>query len=284
MKLKVLCIHGFGQTPEMFRAKSGSLRQALKKKCEFVFVQAPHMIRSDGDAAQISVDIQKVGSEDTPIVGVDNGLGFAWWTIEGRNRLSENWDPLTPPVEGQRIVGLEDSLRLIDFKFRTEGPFHGCFAFSQGASFLSILAAIAERNRQLINPRVDNRSTTHRDNEKFSNRVPADIGLNIQFKFGIFVSGFFPQEIAIREYIRHHMQATDDAIKTVHIYGTTDQVIPASMSIAYHDFLYSSYSRQATVLMAHEGGHFVPHERSIKAAVVSALHCFSPVDNVIVEG
>ncbi len=41
-KAKVLCLHGFTQNAETFRAKTGSVRKHLKSKLEFVFVDAPH--------------------------------------------------------------------------------------------------------------------------------------------------------------------------------------------------------------------------------------------------
>ena len=42
--LKVLCLHGYRQTGQGFRTKTGGMRKNLKKKCEYVFVDAPHKI------------------------------------------------------------------------------------------------------------------------------------------------------------------------------------------------------------------------------------------------
>ena len=41
-KLKVLCLHGFTQNAEAFRARTGSVRKNLKSRIEFVFLDGPH--------------------------------------------------------------------------------------------------------------------------------------------------------------------------------------------------------------------------------------------------
>ena len=43
-KVRVLCIHGFGQTALSFRKKTGSVRKAAKKVAEFEFLDAPHIV------------------------------------------------------------------------------------------------------------------------------------------------------------------------------------------------------------------------------------------------
>ena len=42
-KLRVLCLHGYGQDGDAFRAKSGSCRKDSKKLAEFEFVTSPHL-------------------------------------------------------------------------------------------------------------------------------------------------------------------------------------------------------------------------------------------------
>jgi hypothetical protein len=41
--LRVLCLHGYAQNGELFRARTGALRKHLKATCEFTFVDAPHL-------------------------------------------------------------------------------------------------------------------------------------------------------------------------------------------------------------------------------------------------
>ncbi|KAF5892341.1 esterase OVCA2, partial [Clarias magur] len=44
--LRVLCIHGYRQCSTSFREKTGALRKHLKKKCEFVYIDAPHKVHA----------------------------------------------------------------------------------------------------------------------------------------------------------------------------------------------------------------------------------------------
>ncbi|XP_071958116.1 esterase OVCA2-like isoform X3 [Antedon mediterranea] len=42
--LKILCVHGYRQNAKAFREKTGSLRKALKRQAEFVYIDAPNTI------------------------------------------------------------------------------------------------------------------------------------------------------------------------------------------------------------------------------------------------
>lgn len=41
-KARILCLHGYRQTGEIFRAKSGALRKALRHVADLVYIDAPH--------------------------------------------------------------------------------------------------------------------------------------------------------------------------------------------------------------------------------------------------
>ncbi|KAB7493745.1 Esterase OVCA2 [Armadillidium nasatum] len=58
-KLRILCFHGYRQTGEIFRQKTGSLRKSLKKHAELHYLTAPLQIPCEN-------------SKDE-----DNGCG--WW-------------------------------------------------------------------------------------------------------------------------------------------------------------------------------------------------------------
>lgn len=69
-KLKMLCLHGYLQNADVFRSRMGSTRKALKSRCEFVFVDAPHLV----DAAT-----QKQLTGDNGVV--DNARTWWRWTV-----------------------------------------------------------------------------------------------------------------------------------------------------------------------------------------------------------
>ena len=46
-KLRVLCLHGYGQAGQALRAKTGALRLESKKLVEWTFAEAPHILTAD---------------------------------------------------------------------------------------------------------------------------------------------------------------------------------------------------------------------------------------------
>ena len=48
-KLRILCLHGFLQSGEVFWSRIGSLRKGLKSRAEFIVVDAPHKIDGSFD-------------------------------------------------------------------------------------------------------------------------------------------------------------------------------------------------------------------------------------------
>ncbi|XP_063235121.1 esterase OVCA2 isoform X2 [Bacillus rossius redtenbacheri] len=123
---RILCLHGYRQSGDMFRSKLGSLRKVLKRHVEFVFVTAPHRIpladvlsSTDGENAE----------------RVDQ---FGWWFSEadGTFRSKQHSDV---------SLGLEDSLRLVEEACRQHAPIHGVLAFSQGASLAGMLCLLQEQ-------------------------------------------------------------------------------------------------------------------------------------------
>ena len=114
-KLKILCIHGYRQSGQTFRQRTGALRKSLKKHAEFAFITAPNQIKSDEEEKQ-----------------------FGWW-------FSTNENSYDAHEYTDACVGLESSLQVVADSLEKEGPFDGILAFSQGASLLSIICSLKEK-------------------------------------------------------------------------------------------------------------------------------------------
>lgn len=112
LPLKVLCLHGYGQSGDLFRTRTGAVRRGLKSTCSFTFLDGPH-------AAEASF--------------VDPGADkLAWWNAEG--------DAAARPSECDRQSGFERSMALVEHAWGEAG-FDGVFAFSQGAAFGALALA-----------------------------------------------------------------------------------------------------------------------------------------------
>ena len=125
-KPKILMLHGYRQNEMAFRERSGGLRKALKNQAEFVFCEAPHVVK----------DKEEIKKE-----GVDGGSEVVkgWWF----SKEDGSYDALET-TDCQN--GFEESLAYLDNVFETQGPFDGILAFSQGACLASILCRISQQN------------------------------------------------------------------------------------------------------------------------------------------
>jgi len=203
-KLKILCIHGYRQNGKTFREKSGSFRKVLKKYAEFLFVDAPNILEeSDGDQR-------------------------GWWfSSEGKNYNAQQFTDFTE--------GFEESLNVISETIENEGPFDGILAFSQGASFLSMICSLRDMN-----------------DARFQN-----------FRFAILVAGFKSRQTSHKLYYEKCI-----TIPSFHIIGDTDAVIPREMS----DDLLQHFENP--LVLRHEGGHFIPSISKCKQTIFEFLDPF----------
>eukprot|EP00053_Salpingoeca_punica_P004050 m.46799 g.46799 ORF g.46799 m.46799 type:complete len:151 (+) comp12576_c0_seq1:491-943(+) len=117
----------------------------------------------------------------------------------------------------------DEAVAFITQTFQTLGPFDGVLAFSQGASFLSLLCAL-------------------RKGEGRPQAVEA-----IDFDFAVVISGF-----RALGKDKASVYDTQFQVPSLHIYGSTDNVVPFEVSKR----LTESYANKTVV--EHTGGHFVP--------------------------
>jgi predicted esterase len=121
VKLNVLCLHGYRQNAEQFKSKVGSFRKFLKSSANFVFIDSPHLAKPLHAGGQ-EVEEQR-----------------SWWF----NRADGGFDI----EQGPAVYGFDESLKFLEETWQ-KGNFDGILAFSQGASFLSAVCAMSQRNRE----------------------------------------------------------------------------------------------------------------------------------------
>lgn len=105
-KLNVLCLHGYRQSAESFKSKTGSFRKFVKNYANFKFIDGPHLSKplNDGDDR---VEDQK-----------------SWWfnkddgSFKGTNQCGP-------------AIGFEESLKLVEEEW-LKGNYQGLLGFSQG--------------------------------------------------------------------------------------------------------------------------------------------------------
>ncbi|CAG9766719.1 unnamed protein product [Ceutorhynchus assimilis] len=128
-KLRILCLHGYRQNAEVFRAKTGSFRKMVHKWAQFNYITAPHKV--------ILVDDINV-LEDPDIGQTKDEDQYGWFF----NRDDKTYRGIR---KGGPAIGFEESVQLVEQAFEKEGPFDGILGFSQGACFVGLLCDLQQR-------------------------------------------------------------------------------------------------------------------------------------------
>ena len=129
--LKILCLHGYRQSGEQFRTKTGGFRKLFKKKCEYVFIDAPHFIPGPIIRSPVQY-IQPIFLETE-----DRG----WWFSQSEKTYDA--------TEVSAVdLGFEETLNSVASEIKTQGPFDGILSFSQGACLASVICMLKAKGDQ----------------------------------------------------------------------------------------------------------------------------------------
>ncbi|XP_032777234.2 esterase OVCA2 [Daphnia magna] len=130
---KILCLHGYRQSAQVFKDKTGSLRKLLKKHAELVYISAPHLIPASSAIQDESMEtLQAVPANGK--VEEQRGWYFSTeqLTFNSHDETDFSW-------------GLQESINVVSKAFEELGPFDGILGFSQGAALGSILCYMLEK-------------------------------------------------------------------------------------------------------------------------------------------
>ncbi|KAJ2772140.1 Ovarian cancer-associated protein 2 [Coemansia nantahalensis] len=115
---KILCLHGFGESAELFKIRSRNLRALVGDHAELVYIDAP-----------IDVGNLQMTTSDLAEAGAPSGFAnFSWWWVR-RGKTYE-------------ARGLGESLAHISKVLNEQGPFDGIVGFSQGAATAVLVSAL----------------------------------------------------------------------------------------------------------------------------------------------
>jgi len=124
--------------------------------------------------------------------------------------------------------GFEESLKVVEDAWKS-GDYQGLMGFSQGACFISLICSLSERNLTPIKP-----------------------------KFVIMAAGFRSGSL-----VHKNCYETRVSIPSMHISGTSDEIIPHAMSMRLEEGF--EYPKR----VHHPGGHYFPASANEKEFYVS---------------
>ncbi|CRK90185.1 CLUMA_CG003899, isoform A [Clunio marinus] len=191
-KLNVLCLHGYRQSAESFKSKTGSFRKFCKNYANFTYINAPHL------AKPFNEDDEPVEEQRSWWFNKDDG------SFKGTNQSGP-------------AIGFEASLKVVEDAWAS-GDYQGLMGFSQGASFISVICSLSERSLTNIKP-----------------------------KFVLMAAGFLSGSLVHKNCYENRI-----SIPSLHIYGSTDEIIPHEMSLLLEGGF--EYPKR----IQHSGGHYFP--------------------------
>ncbi|RVX70158.1 hypothetical protein B0A52_05491 [Exophiala mesophila] len=226
--LRILMLHGYTQSGQLFHAKTRVLEKHLLKFFPGVslsYPTAPIRLRpSDVPGFDAST------SEESDIIEA-----YGWW------RRS---DTSNPPEYVGLDVGLESVAKILE----SEGPFDGVIGFSQGAALAAMVTSLLEGPS-----RKEAFSSARTKSPLAISYPPSFESLNHPpLKFCAAYCGFIaPGERYLGFYENPHIQTP-----VCHFIGSLDSVVDDSRTQALVD---ATGGIGKTQVVTHPGGHFVPN-------------------------
>ena len=132
--IRVLMLHGYTQNAEGFEAMGKAFRRKLGPRFEYVYATAPHTVprTSTVDIEGFPVEIENHNRE--------NARCWFYYFAEDAAKLPEDFHD---PARTRPYFGLVESLEYLEKLSSEQGPFDAVVGFSQGATMVHTLAALA---------------------------------------------------------------------------------------------------------------------------------------------
>ncbi|CAE6437446.1 unnamed protein product [Rhizoctonia solani] len=244
--IRILALHGYGQSGEIFKKKMGVLRKACGKNVEFVFLDAPIMLQPadmpQGVASVEALDTIKAAPEEPEL------QPRAWWKANPDRtvyyHLPETIEYLKNYLKDQR--------------------FNGVFGFSQGAGMAASLTKILEQPEAYPAILIDGQAP-HPPlyGPSFFSLAHSELPSS---DFCVLVSGFKPFDGDLGPLF-----STPISTPNLHVLGRNDTIITPEQGKTLVDV-----SKDPRV-EEHEGGHFVPSKASWRNFFKEYFLSFDPV-------
>ncbi|KAJ1812642.1 hypothetical protein LPJ75_003553 [Coemansia sp. RSA 2598] len=125
-KPKILCLHGFAESAEIFKIRSRRIRELIGDHAELVYLDGPI------DIGSLRFSMQDEGQQPA---GEFTNLGWWWWKQTGKKT---------------ELRGIGKTMELLATVLEEQGPFDGIMGFSQGASLAILLAQLLHTKQDCL--------------------------------------------------------------------------------------------------------------------------------------
>lgn len=239
--LKILMLHGYTQSGQLFHAKTRALEKHLQKAFPGSILSYP-----TGPLRLKPSDVPGFDTTNSSDNDDVEAAAHGWW------RRSNTADP-------PEYVGMEDGFSEVAKTLTTEGPFDGVAGFSQGAALAAMVSSLLEGQR-----RKDAFQVFH-SQSSLSISFPSSF-LDLQhppLKFCIMYSGFVAPGERYRAFYDPHISTP-----SCHFIGSLDSVVEEKRCQA----LVAAFGGEPKAqVVFHPGGHFLPSSRQFLDLLVDFI-------------
>ncbi|KAA8645688.1 hypothetical protein EYZ11_005255 [Aspergillus tanneri] len=243
--LKLLMLHGYTQSGNLFHAKSRALIKHITKSFPL------HEVSTVYPTAPLRLNPADIPGYEPPQEGGDSNAvaeasdAYGWFR---RNNTAD------PPL----YMGLEDGLDAVAKVLRDDGPFDGVIGFSQGAAMAAMVASLLELGRKEAFAKF-----AQDDDRVFSFPTSFDGLAHPPFRFALCYSGFRSPGARYRGFYENPALRTP----VLHVLGSLDAVVEEARSRLLIEACEGDPEKEGKVVW-HPGGHFLPSQRPFLDAAV----------------
>ncbi|SGY34371.1 BQ5605_C002g01621 [Microbotryum silenes-dioicae] len=238
--VRVLMLPGYTQNATIFKGRMGAIKRSLPASVElvFAFLHQTHVVDMPTNSSA-DFDSSATSNSDSP-----ETTPRCWWYAEEK--------------EGYRhFAKMDETLEYLREFIITQGPFDGCWGFSQGKTTLGSWAEQQNISLMLITlpagaacaailtALVENPSLHPIFARDGPNWPPAP------FKFSILSAGFMPQDPTMAKLFDKPLHTP-----TVHVLGRADTIVSNDRSTPLAEAFVDARVEW------HEGGHHTPSKAS----------------------
>lgn len=240
--LRILMLHGFTQSGNLFSQKTGALKKAVTKA--FSALSPPVSVVFHFPTAPIRLRPADIPGFDTLRQNAD---GISTDTADPEEVDSWAWFQRSGKEEPCTYTGFPETLEILAGVLKNEGPFDGVVGFSQGGFMASVMASLLETGRPEAFERLEVKGgMAYPPALKTCGHPP--------FKFAVSYSGFGSTKNPLYDALYNPKITTP----MLHFIGSVDTVVSEERSMRLVDGCEGGSGEGGRRVVYHPGGHFVP--------------------------
>uniref|UniRef100_A0A7S0UTR4 Serine hydrolase domain-containing protein n=1 Tax=Polytomella parva TaxID=51329 RepID=A0A7S0UTR4_9CHLO len=251
-KSTILCLHGYTQNSEVFRARIGSIRKALKSRADFIFLNGPFPAK-------------QLPGQSEAVQG-----GLSWWDWE----IQSGGTPGRPAMAALYRGWFETTAPMLLSALREHRP-DGLLGFSQGATALAFLLAEVEffsregywrwEASELRGGGGGREQEGEKEEATVTEKRALDREVLGKLRYAIMVAGFLPRDASFASFLSSQRPSL---LNCLFVSGASDALVPRSNTST----LLHCFCPDRTSSFTHAGSHLVPTcSGSFKSALLRVM-------------